>query len=107
MAKPASGTALDTGHALYTSLTHCWPFYENTGNPQDKKGTNHTTKDASVTWSTDTAGDVALAFSDNTVASPLAISNPAIGTTTTWSLAWRGKQTAANDYGMVAGDGTN
>lgn len=97
---------MDTGHALYPNLLACWPFYENTGNPQDVKGTNHLTKDASVTWSTDSAGDVALAFSSSTVHQALALASQisAFDGTVNFSLAWRMKQTTDNGNGVIAGD---
>jgi hypothetical protein len=106
MAKPASGTALDTGGALYSGLANWWGMLEGSGSTTaDGKGSNTGTLDASVTWTTDGDGPL-LAFSDHTVNQPVAITNaaPSALGVNNWSIAWRGKQTVDGTFGMVCGD---
>lgn len=109
MAKPASGTALDTGHALYTSLEAVWAMLEGTGTTSaDSTGNGHTLTFAGTgtppSWSTDGAGDaiIAIGTAHN---QPLAVGSPfSLADNTDWSIAWRFKQTADNDAGMILGD---
>ncbi len=112
MAKPASGTALDTGNALFTSLTAVWGMLEGTGTTSaDSTGNGHTltlnTSGSGVTWSTDANADACLAFAGcTTVAAP--ITSPiAFNGTASYSFAWRGKQTSADSNGIFAGNENN
>lgn len=105
MAKPASGTALDTGHALYTNLTHAYGCLEGSGTTSvDSKGGNDLTLSGSGLWSSDGDGPT-LVNTSNTNNSPLTPAS-AISFTTQqdWSMAWRAKQTSNDDNGMIVGD---
>lgn len=106
MAKPASGTALDTGHALYTDLLYAWGLLEGSGNPASSATANAATKNGGA-WTTDADGPL-LSFTDHTIAHPLALATSyAPASSRSFSLAFRVALTANNDYGMVCGNGTD
>ncbi len=115
MTKPASGTALDTGHALYTSLEAVWAMLEGTGTTSaDSRGNSHDLTFSAIggghdpTWGTDGSGDAEIRFpgvGSGSSTKPLAmgtilpdLSNA--GNTLDYSLAYRIKQTTLNTRGM-------
>lgn len=104
MAKPASGTGLDTGSAFYSGLAAVWAFLEGSGGTSaDSKGSNGLTLN-SGSWSTDAAGD-ACWHVGSAAANPVALASAiAYDGTTAWSIAWRGKQDANNANGMMLGN---
>jgi hypothetical protein len=104
MAKPASGTALDTGHALYTSMIHAWGLLEGTGTTiTDSRGTNHGTLRSSGLWSTDADGPTVVE-TDGTQRTIALGSTVTIGASDAdFSIAWRAKQTTTNNNGMLLG----
>lgn len=102
--KPASGTALDTGHALYTSLEAVWGLLEGSGtSTADSKGTNTGTLSGSGLWSTDANGPIIHETSavDNR---GVAVTQFSFSGLENFSLAFGGKQTSSDNNGMVAGD---
>jgi hypothetical protein len=110
VAKPASGTALDTGHALYPNLAGYWGFLENSGTTSnDSFGTNHVGTFSNATWGVDSAGDPCISLSTNNTAKPLPLTSTITlgGGSTPWSLAWRMKQTTSNTDGMLLGNSAN
>lgn len=110
MAKPASGSTLDTGHALATDMVACWPMLEGSGTTTaDLTANNNDLTFAggggAPTWSTDGSGDAIIAIGTQ-LTEPL---NPAsaisLGASlASWSIAFRAKQTTSGDKGMVFGD---
>jgi hypothetical protein len=107
VAKPASGTALDTGHALYTSLTAAWAFLEGTGGTSaDSRGTRTATL-VSGAWGTDANGDACWDIS-SAHAGPITLGSALnLAGNGDWSLAFRAKTTNADSQAMVCGDNTN
>lgn len=106
MAKPASGTSLDTGHALYTSLVAAWGLLEGTGTSSaDSTGNGHTlTLSSSGLWGTNGAGENILHITTG-AHTPADIATPLLTASgTPWSIAFRAKQAASNNFGMVLGD---
>lgn len=109
MAKPASGTSLNTGHALYTALEAVWAMLEGTGTTSaDSTGNGHTLTFAgggtAPTWSTDGAGDAIIALG-TALTQPLAVGTPfTLADGVDWSIAWRFKQTTDSNNGMVIGE---
>lgn len=109
MAKPASGSTLNTGHALYTSLAAVWGMLEGSGTTSaDSTGNGHTLTFAggggAPTWSTDGSGDAVIAIG-TALNQPLAVGTPfSLSGSSPWSIAFRFKQTADDDAGMVLGD---
>jgi hypothetical protein len=104
MAKPASGTGLDTGHALYTNLFAVYGFLEGSGTTTaDSKGSLTGTLSSSGLWSTDADGPIVLTTSASTL-------NITTGTGSfgpsghDWSMAFRVKQTTSNDNGLLLYD---
>ena len=79
--KPASGSTLDSGNALFTSLVAVWGMLEGSGaTSADSTGNGHTltTNGSNVTWSTDSNTDPVLAVSASTanaipIASPITL----------------------------------
>jgi hypothetical protein len=117
VAKPASGTALNTGHALYSALTAAGSVVlgelEGLGaTTADSSGNANTlTINASgsgLTWGTDGAGDACLncAGASLTVAGSLAtpIVLDGTGSYTIWVKC---KQTANDNNGMICGNENN
>ncbi len=109
MAKPASGTPLDTGNALYTSLAAAWGMLENTGTTSaDSTGNGHTLTSVGsngTAWGT-SGGDVAITYTDDATSSPVTTPITLLGTSS-WSIALRGHQTASDTNGMLLGDNTS
>ncbi len=111
MAKPASGTPLDTGNALYTSTIAVYGMLEGSGTSSTDSvaGTHNlglATAGSGVTWTT-VSGDAALAFAGcSTVAATIAMPFTLAGSSS-WSVAWRGKQTTNNSNGVFAGNELN
>lgn len=109
MAKPASGTPLNTEHALYTSLAAAWGMLEGSdGTSADSTGNGHTlTLGTGLTWTT-ISGEAALDSDGSTTGQALAITSPiACAGTSPWSFAWRAKQDASDNDGMIAGNENN
>jgi hypothetical protein len=104
MAKPASGTALDTGHALYTNLTHVWALLEGTGTTiADSRGTNTGTLRSSGLWTTDSEGAI-VRETDGTQRTIALGSTVTLGSSNAnWSIAFAAKQTTGNNNGMFVG----
>jgi len=99
---------LDTGHALYSGLEAAWGFHENTGSTsEDSTGNGHgLTLDGSLSWGT-VNGDSVIQNAAN-ILDPLPLdSNVVLDGTQDWSLAWRCKQTADDNAGMICGDITD
>jgi hypothetical protein len=109
MAKPASGTTVNGGHALATGLAAAWGFLENSGSSSaDSTGNGHTlTLDASVTWSTDGNGDICISAPNDTTRVAAVASTITLPGNQPWSIAWRSKQTTSGLNGMVLGNDTN
>lgn len=107
MAKPASGTALDSGHPLFSQLTHVWAFLEGSGTTSaDSKGSNDLTLDASTSW--DTSADGAVLSMATALSAPASLGTPVVfDGTQSWSIAFSAKQDADGTAGMVLGDNTN
>lgn len=104
MAKPASGTALDTGHALFGNWTHVWAFLEGTGTTiEDSKGSNDGTLRSSGLWTTNADGAIVRETdgTQRTVALGSAVTLG--GSDADFTIVFRVKQTADNDNGMVLG----
>lgn len=102
--KPASGTALDTGHALYTSLEAVWGLLEGSGtSTADSKGTNTGTLSGSGLWSTDANGPIIHETSASDTRG-VTVTQFAFNGSESFSLAFGGKQTSSDNNGMVAGD---
>lgn len=109
MAKPASGTALDTGHALYTNLAHAWGLLEGTGTTSvDSRGTKDLTLSSSGLWTTNGGGENIIRIGTATAA-PLALATSLTlgGGSAHWSIAFRAKQATSNNEGMILGDNSN
>lgn len=110
MAKPASGSTLNTGHTLYSSLAACWAMLEGSGTTSaDSRGSRTLTfagGGTPPTWSTDGAGDAVIAIG-TAIANPLALaSSLTLSSANAWSLAWRAKQDASGTAGIVCGSST-
>ena len=108
MAKPASGTAIDAGHALAANLEAAWGLLEGSGTSSaDATGNGHDLTLASAGyWGTDGGDPVLVIGSAN--AAPAAVTSPIVfGSGVSWSIAWRAKQTSSGNAGMVAGNRTN
>ncbi len=107
MAKPASGTALNTGSAYYSLLANCWALLEGTGTTSvDSKVSNVLTLSSSGNWGTNAAGDNAIVLAAAT-ATPLGLASAVtLVDTNSWSIAWGGKELAADSNGMILGDNT-
>ncbi len=113
MAKPASGTGLDTGSSLYSVLTAVgsavWGLLEGSGSTSaDSSGNGHTlTPDATATWSTNGAGEAILACS-GTSGNTCPITSPiALASTSAWSFAFRLKVNVTATYESVFGASNN
>ncbi len=108
MAKPASGATLDSGGSLYSALTAAgsavWAMLEGSGSTSaDSSGNGHTlTKDSSVSWTT-IAGEAALAFAGSTGQAAAVSSSISVSGASSWSFAWRAKQTSGGTLGIYAG----
>ncbi len=104
MAKPASGTALDTGHSLYPSLSFADAFLEGSGTTTaDSKNGNTGTLSSSGLWATDADGPVIRTVANN-VQQPIALASPVVLSASggvSWSIAWRTKMAATS--GSAAG----
>lgn len=116
MAKPASGTALNTGHALYSGLTLALGMLEggSASVTVDSKGSRHGTLkntggtlDQGVSWTTDANGDPAIAITSASLAPVALASSLTLSNSDSWSIAWRGKQTSADGHGILLGDPSN
>lgn len=69
MPKPASGTPLNTGHALYSGLTHFWPLWEGSGTPVDivsSVSLPYGSTGGPFAWATDADGQPELSFDGST-----------------------------------------
>ncbi len=103
MAKPASGTALNTGHALYTSLANAYAFLEGTGGTSaDSKSANTATLNHGswATVSSDPVWRIAAAVSDAiTLGSTISIAG-----TSSWSIAFRMKHSGDTFEGATHSD---
>jgi hypothetical protein len=110
MAKPASGTALNTGHALAPNFA-CWAFLEGSGTSSaDSAGSRTLTLNGGtsfVTWTTDANGDPCLSFPNASAAPVTMVSAVQLAGTSSWSIAWRWKKTADNNQGTLFGTGNN
>lgn len=103
MAKPASGTALDTGHALYTSLSHVWAFLEGSGGTSaDSKGTDTATLNGG-SWAT-VGSDPVWRVATAAVNSITLGSTANLSGTADWSIAWRVKKSGQTYEGVIFGD---
>lgn len=108
MAKPASGTSLDTGHALYSAWTAVYGLLEGeTTTSNDSKGSNHLTLSSSGLWTTNLGGENIIGIASAT-ASPLALTSAiTLPNNADWSIFMRIKLAANNSNGMLLGDNTN
>jgi hypothetical protein len=108
VAKPPSGTAIDTGHALYTGLTAAWLMAENTGTTSaDDTGHGHTlTLADSAAWGTAGGETVIAVPSPSGFGSrPLAVSSPfTLSGASSWSVFFRMKMTSDDNSGTFIGD---
>lgn len=107
MSKPAVGTALDTGNALYSSLVNVWAVLETSGTTlADSKGGNAATLPVSGAAIVPNSGNPYVDFTAQTVGATLA-STTHVGTVISgvdhndWYIAW-GCTSAAS--GMICGD---
>lgn len=104
MAKPASGSTLDTGHALYTSLSHVWAILESSGTTTaDSKGGITGTLAGTVAFGSDGTGPYLVTTSGTgklTLASTVTLSS-------SWSIAWAATNTGNDNNGMMAGSGSS
>ncbi len=107
MAKPASGTTLDTGSSFYASLASAWAFLEGTGaSSADSKGSNTLTLN-SGSWSTDSAGDACWHVA-SAAANPVALTSAIAYTgSSAWSIAFRCKLDTNNNNGMLLGNNSS
>lgn len=105
MAKPASGTGLDTGHSLYTDLEAVYGLLEGTGSTSaDSFGSNHLTLSGSGLWGSDGDGPI-LALTNNADNKPAELATRiGFNGTVSFSIAFGAKQTTSNTDGMVMGD---
>lgn len=104
MAKPASGTALDAGHALYTSLLHVWALLEgSTTTSVDSKGSNHLTLSSSGLWATNGGGENIIQIASETAGPLVPASAVAFDGSVDWSIALRAKQATSGTSGIVLG----
>jgi hypothetical protein len=107
MAKPASGSTLNTGHALYTNLQNAWAFLEGSGTTSvDSRSANNLTLDGggNVIWDTDASGDNVINI-NSFVARPLALDSLInVPNSGDWTIAWGMDQDDADDLrGMILG----
>ncbi len=113
MAKPASGATLDTGNSLYSALTAAgsavWAMLEGSGNTSaDSSGNGHgLSLDVSVSWSTNGGGEAVLACAGSSGTACAVTSPPAMGGSSTWSLAFRMQTTAGGVLQALAGNNSN
>jgi hypothetical protein len=109
VAKPASGTPLDTSHAFYPYWAACWGFLEaNTPTTSaDSFGTRTLTLSGSGLWASDSDGPyIHITAASNTNLVPA--SSLTLSANTSWSILFRGKQTTSGTAGMLCGNtGTN
>jgi hypothetical protein len=107
VAKPASGSVINTGNSLATSLSSAWGFLENTGTTTaDPQGSRTGALDASVTWSTDVSGDPCLNFSSSTPDRPVSFTGFTLAGTSSWSIALRGNLAGSGSTQVFFGDST-
>jgi hypothetical protein len=112
MAKPASGSSLDTGHALYTSLNNVWAFLEGSGaTTADSKSADTGTLN-SGSWQSDATGPfwrtTAAAATPITLASAISLGLIGGSTKDPFSIAFGVKKANDSDnQGMVLGDTGN
>ncbi len=105
MAKPASGTTLDTGNALYTSLLAVWALLEgSTTSSADSKGSNTLTLSSSGLWSTNGGGENIIHLT-SAIVTPLDLaSDITLSASSSWSIAFRAKEATNGTAGMILGD---
>ena len=106
MAKPASGSTVDTEHALAASMVNCWAFLEGSGSTSADSvvaSSNTATLDG-ASWTTE-SGDNCLSNSTAADAAPVTLASPVtLDGAGDWTIAWRAKATTADNNGMVCGD---
>lgn len=112
MAKPASGTALNAGHALAPNYA-CWAFLEGSGltSADSVSGNTHalalTNNAAIVAWSTDANGDACVNF-PNASATPITMAAPVtIPGSHSWSVALDFTKAADDTNDTPFGNGNN
>src|SRR6185436_17616175 len=108
MAKPPSGSVLDTGNALYTNITNAWGLLEGSGSTcADSKGGNTATfHGGGISWGSDAEGPY-VETTDGTSWLDLA-SNVTIPINTSFTIAWGAKgQTDSSNSNMLCGDITS
>jgi hypothetical protein len=102
VAKPASGTALDTGGTYYSALAGVWALLEGTGTTTaDSKGSRTGTFNNTAAWGTNGGGDAVLSIPSG--AGYVALSS-ALALTSSWWVAFRAGLATTNDNGMFLGD---
>lgn len=108
MPKPSSGSSLDTGHALYSSLLHAWGLLEGSGSSSvDSRNGNTLTLGTGATWTTNGSGEAVLVFAGTgATVSPLA-STVTLANGTNWSVAWAAKQTTTGNQGVLFANTTS
>jgi hypothetical protein len=108
MAKPASGTSLDTGHALYTNVTAVWAMLEGSGaSSADSRGTRTLTLNGGYSWTTNGGGDPIVDFAGTNASPATPATSLTLSIGTDWSIAWRGQiDSSGANTGMVLGDGS-
>lgn len=108
MAKPASGTALDTGHSLYANLLHAWAFLEGSGSTTaDSRNGNTLTIGGTAAWATNGAGEPIIDMPSASGSQLDPASDVTLSNAQTWSLAWSAKQDVSGTAGIFAGNGSS
>lgn len=107
MAKPASGTAINTGNSDATGLGAAWGLLEGTGlaSADSVSGNAHPLTLASNYWATNGSGENIIRIGAG-AANPLAITLPFdFAHADPWSIFFRGKMASASGQaGMVMGE---
>lgn len=102
MAKPASGSTLDSGHSLAANLVLALPFTEGSGlTSQDVSTGGRTWTRGSITW--DTEGGDAVVSNASEANNGLLSSTLSVAGNQNWSAAWRSKHAANLSFGVMAG----
>src|SRR4051812_5395233 len=105
MAKPANGTPLNAAGALYSGIINAYGFFEGSGTTAvDSKAGNDAVVSSGL-WAT-SGGDPILTIASPTAAPVVPATPISFDGTQSFSIAFGGNQSAADNNGMFLGDNT-
>lgn len=102
--KPASGTGLDSGNALFSKFKNVWAFLEGSGTTSaDSKSSNTLTLDTSALWASDAVGPKIVSSAAGHHCTPGTTVSLPTTAQTDYGFAWGCSQLNADNQGMVCG----